>query len=106
MNSYVTLDQVWAIGTKDWPMWRANPANTANAQSGPESLNLDWVFTTEGAVVSSPSVVDGRVYVGSQDQNIYCLDARGGNLIWKFDIDSPIKSSPAVVDGKVFSRGA
>ncbi|MCW3997335.1 MAG: PQQ-binding-like beta-propeller repeat protein [Candidatus Bathyarchaeota archaeon] len=103
MNSYVTLDQVWAIGTQDWPMWRANPANTANAQSGPESLNLNWDFTTEGAVVSSPSVVDGRVYVGSQDQNIYCLEARGGYLVWKFDVGSPIKSSPAVVDGKVFS---
>jgi outer membrane protein assembly factor BamB len=103
MNSYVTLDQVWAIGIQDWPMWRANPANTASSQSGPESLNLNWFYATEGAVVSSPSVVDGRVYVGSQDQNIYCLDARQGFFIWKFDVGSPIKSSPAVVDGKVYS---
>jgi len=103
MNSYITFDQVWAIGIQDWPMWRANPANTANSQSGPESLNLNWVFTTEGAVISSPSVVDGRVYVGSQDQNIYCIDARQGFFIWKFDVGSPIKSSPAVVSGKVYS---
>ncbi len=102
MNRYTTLDEVWSIGTKPWPMWRHDPEHTGTGQSGPTNLTLRWNFTTGGGVVSSPSVVDRRVYVGSQDKNIYCLDARSGRLLWNFTTGFRIKSSPAVVDGKVY----
>jgi outer membrane protein assembly factor BamB len=102
MNSYVTLDEVWAIGSKSWPMWRGDSVNTAVGQSAPTNATLRWKFTTGGGVVSSPSIVDGRVYVGSQDKNVYCLDARNGRLVWNYLTGARIKSSPAVVDGKVY----
>jgi len=102
MDIYETLDEVWAIGTKPWPMWRHDPAHTGTGQSGPMNLTLRWNFTTGGAVISSPSVVDGKVYVGSNDKNIYCLDALSGRLLWNFTTGFRIKSSPAVVDGKVY----
>ena len=101
-EEYSTINQVWAIGAMSWPMWRHDPAHSAIGQSGPANLTLKWKFTTGGAVISSPSVVDGRVYVGSQDKNIYCLDARSGSLFWKSNTSGPIKSSPAVVDGRVY----
>jgi outer membrane protein assembly factor BamB len=93
---------VWAIGSKSWPMWRRDPEHTATGQSGPANLTLRWNFTAGGGIVSSPSVVDRRVYVGSQDRNIYCLDARSGRFLWNFKTGFRIKSSPAVVDGKVY----
>ena len=34
-----------------------------------------WNYTTGALVDSSPAVVDGKVYVGSADHNVYCLDA-------------------------------
>jgi outer membrane protein assembly factor BamB len=102
MDTYITLDQVWAIGTQPWPMWRHDPAHTGGGQSGPANLTLRWNFTTGGGVISSPSVVDGKVYVGSQDKKVYCLDDRSGSLVWNFTTGSRIKSSPAVVDGKVY----
>jgi outer membrane protein assembly factor BamB len=102
MNSYITPDEVWAIGTKSWPMWRRDPEHSATGESGPTNLNLKWKFTTHGGVASSPSVVDGRVYVGSQDKNVYAIDARSGKLIWNFLTGARIKSSPAVVDGQVY----
>jgi len=105
-EEYSTDNQVWAIGTTSWPMWRHDPAHSAIGQSGPENLTLRWNFTTNGAVTSSPSIVEGRVYVGSQDKNIYCLDARSGSLIWKFHTNEPnmttFGSSPAVAGGKVY----
>jgi outer membrane protein assembly factor BamB len=101
-EEYATIDQVWAIGTRPWPMWRHDPAHSATGQSGPANLTSRWNFTTGGAVISSPSVADGRVYVGSHDKNIYCLNARTGSLIWKFNTSERIKSSPAIVDGKVY----
>ncbi|MCZ2807724.1 MAG: PQQ-binding-like beta-propeller repeat protein [Candidatus Bathyarchaeota archaeon] len=102
MDNYITLNEVWAIGAKSWPMWRRDPEHTATGQSGPANLTLRWNFTAGGGVVSSPSVVDRRVYVGSQDKNIYCLDARNGRFLWNFTTGFRIKSSPAVVDGKVY----
>lgn len=102
MNSYITLDEVWAIGSKPWSMWRGDSANTAVGQSGPANVSLRWMFETGGGVVSSPTIVDGRVYVGSQDKNVYCLDARNGRFVWNYLTDGRIKSSPAVVYGLVY----
>lgn len=101
-EEYSTLNQIWAIGAEQWPMWRHNPAHSAVGQSGPTNLTLSWKFTTGGAVISSPSLVDGRVYVGSQDTNLYCINARSGGLIWNSSTGGSIKSSPAVVNGRVY----
>ena len=101
-EEYATINQVWAIGTRPWSMWRHDPAHSAIGQSGPANLNLRWKFTTDGAVISSPSEADERVYFGSNDKNIYCLNARTGDFIWSFATGARIKSSPAVVDRRVY----
>ncbi|UCC58934.1 MAG: PQQ-binding-like beta-propeller repeat protein [Candidatus Bathyarchaeum sp.] len=102
MDSYITLNEVWAIGPKQWPIFRRDPAHTAASDSGPTNLSLRWKFTTGGAVISSPTIADSKVYVGSYDKNIYCLDALNGAFIWNYTTGAGIKSSPAMVDGKVY----
>lgn len=99
---YDTVGQVWAIGPSSWPMYRQDATHSAAAQSGPTNLALAWNYTTSGAVTSSPSIVDGRVYVGSQDKNVYCLDAWNGSFLWKYATGGRIESSPAVANGKVY----
>ncbi|TFH25372.1 hypothetical protein E4G67_01055 [Candidatus Bathyarchaeota archaeon] len=68
-------------------------------------MSLAWHFTTNGSVISSPSVVNGIAYVGSQDKSIYALGAWSGNLIWKFTTQDAQVSSPAIVNGKVYTGG-
>jgi outer membrane protein assembly factor BamB len=109
-SEYDIFNQVWAIGsndmaTNDWPMWRADPYHSSTATVGPANLTLAWKFTTAGSVISSPSIANGVVYVGSQDKNIYALGAFSGELLWKFQTQSFIESSPAVADGKVYTGG-
>jgi outer membrane protein assembly factor BamB len=109
-NEYSKVNEIWAIGSSSipvssWPTWRADPAHSSTAQVGPSNLTLAWKFTTEGSVISSPSVANGIVYVGSQDKNIYALGAWSGNLIWKFTTQHAIESSPAVSSGKVYTGG-
>jgi len=54
------------------------------------------------ALVSSPAIVDGKVYVGSAaDGNFYALDAATGQIEWSAKVGW-IKASPAVVDGVVY----
>jgi outer membrane protein assembly factor BamB len=101
-EEYATFNQVWAIGTNSWPMWRHDSAHSAVGQSGPTNLTLRWKFSTAGAVVSSPSIKDGRIYFGSHDKNVYCLSAQTGTFVWKFQTIDRIKSSPAVVNGRVY----
>ncbi len=42
-----------------------------------------WSFFTDAPVRFSPYVADGKVYAGSDDGYLYCLDAASGALAWK-----------------------
>ena len=67
-------------------------------------------FSTSNDVASSPAVVNGVVYIGSGDGNVYALNAYGGTQIWSYITGSNafsipvnwVMSSPAVVDGVVY----
>ncbi len=47
-------------------------------------LRRDWTYKTGDAIESSPVVVNGVVFVGSRDHNLYALDARTGKKIWSY----------------------
>jgi len=51
---------------------------------------------------SSPIVVGGRVYVGSLDGNLYCLNANTGTVIWKFQTGGPIQATPTIVNDEIY----
>ncbi|HJV72021.1 PQQ-binding-like beta-propeller repeat protein [Ideonella sp.] len=61
-----------------------------------------WTFPTGDRVVSSPTWADGVVYVGSDDGNIYAIDAASGRQRWMHRTGGPVASSPAVAGGRVF----
>ena len=69
---------------------------------------LLWTYTTGLTVSSSPSVVDGTVYIGSLDRNLYALDATTGAFLWKYDPgerNDYVSSSPAVSNGVAYIGG-
>jgi len=43
-----------------------------------------WRSYTEGPVRCAPACWQGKIYVGSDDGYLYCLDAQTGNVRWKF----------------------
>jgi outer membrane protein assembly factor BamB len=88
----------------DWTMFRRDQDHTGVINPGVVSPqgNLKWTFQTGDAIHSSPAVVNGIVYVGSRDYNIYALDAKTGEKIWSFKTGSWVESSPAVVNGVVY----
>ncbi|MFE4423888.1 PQQ-binding-like beta-propeller repeat protein [Streptomyces sp. NPDC056817] len=61
-----------------------------------------WTYATGGNVFSSPAVVGGTVYVGSDDGKVYALDAATGAKKWAHATGGAVFSSPAVVDGTVY----
>jgi outer membrane protein assembly factor BamB len=52
--------------------------------------------------MSSPAVVDGRVFFGSGDGNVYALDAKTGAKLWAYQTGNVVHASPAVAKGTVY----
>jgi outer membrane protein assembly factor BamB len=94
--------------TSTWPTFQGTTARTGHhpTASGPQTdASVKWAFQTGGWVFSSPAVVDGDVYVGSRDENVYALDAATGREQWIFQTQGAVSSSPAVADGTVYVGG-
>jgi outer membrane protein assembly factor BamB len=78
----------------------------SGGSSGPDLLALSygsvlWQYPIE--VASSPAVVNGVVYAGSADDNVYALDENTGALLWKYSTAGSVNSSPAVAGGVAYA---
>ncbi len=67
-------------------MFQNNLAHSGvySAAGVPKLKGVKWTFHTNGEVVSSPAIVDGVIYVGSNDGNLYALDQQTGTKKWVF----------------------
>src|SRR6185436_11869128 len=73
------------------------------ATPGPKQFGgVKWAFKAAGPIVTSPSVVDGVVYIGSMSGHLYAIDQETGKEKWNFKSRMPIASSPAIAGGTVY----
>ena len=89
-NAYHT---VVADGVVYWGLSVTNKVYAVDAARG----KILWSFATEGPIRFAPTVSNRRLYVGSDDGHVYCLEARTGVLKWKF--------RPGPSDEKVIGNG-
>ena len=75
-----------------------NKFSDSPINSSPEIL---WKFKTNGPVISSPTIANGVLYIGSDDGKLYAIEALSGELLWTFQSGSAVRSSPAYAEGKV-----
>jgi polyvinyl alcohol dehydrogenase (cytochrome) len=79
---------------------RFQPAAAAglNAESAGK-LQLKWAFgfPNGNTAFGQPTIVDGRLFTGSNDGTVYALDARSGCIYWMFQAQTLVRS--AVVAG-------
>lgn len=61
-----------------------------------------WQNKDVGRSISTPSVVDGLLYIADYSGRLFCIDAETGETYWEHDTLSHIWASTLVVDGKVF----
>lgn len=62
-------------------------------------LKLKWAFGLPlgGSSSSQPSVVAGRIFVGSDNSTVYSLDAKTGCAYWSYRTKAPGRVAPVVV---------
>jgi outer membrane protein assembly factor BamB len=53
-------------------------------------------------VLSSPALANGVVYIGSEDDSVYALNAATGAKLWSYKTGNQVFSSPTVVNGVVY----
>jgi len=85
-------------------MFRGGPEHSGiyDGEGVPALSAVKWKFRTGGRVISSPVVAGGTLYVGSNDSNLYAIDAESGTEKWRFKTGSRVTSSPAVAKGTVY----
>lgn len=92
-----------ALDGPAWNGWSAAIANTrfqtANAAkltpADVPRLKLKWAFGYPGATSAGtqPTVVGGRVYVGTAEGEIYSLDAKTGCVHWTIETEAAVRSA-------------
>jgi outer membrane protein assembly factor BamB len=87
-----------------WTCFHHDAQNTGYSSSEtPGEGNLLWTYDTGSPVLSSPAIVDNKVYIGcGGDKRIVCLNATNGNEIWRYHTVGRVYTSPAVDDGRIY----
>jgi len=104
--------QPTATTSVDWPQFHDtidrvgnNTQESTLDTSNVGGLQLRWraFLNSTGAYSgSSPVIVGGTAYVGSDDGAVYALQASDGSQVWRYQTGAKVDSSPAVVGGVVY----
>jgi polyvinyl alcohol dehydrogenase (cytochrome) len=89
-----------------WNGWGVDTSNTRfqdTARAGLAAaavprLKLKWAFGFPGDIAADaqPTVVGGRVFVGSQSGNVYAIDAASGCVHWTFQAAAAVRAAVTV----------
>lgn len=90
--------------TDAWPVFRGDAASTGVAHTKlPDRPTVVWKKSfKDGGFEATAAIVDGVIYVGSFDGNLYALSLADGVEKWKFHTELGFKAAPAVRDGVVY----
>jgi polyvinyl alcohol dehydrogenase (cytochrome) len=94
-----------------WNGWSPDALNNTRYQSAKAAslspaavsrLQLKWAFGLPAAssAYGQPTVVDGRVFVGSDSGYLYSINAKTGCVYWSFQAQSGLRSTPMIGPAK------
>jgi polyvinyl alcohol dehydrogenase (cytochrome) len=106
------------LAAPGWNGWSVNASNARYQDAAAAGitaaavprLKLKWAFGFPGDIAADaqPTVIGGRVFVGSQSGNVYALDAATGCVHWFFQAAASVRAAVSVgrVDTSSGSRFA
>ena len=92
---------------QNWNGWGVDVLNTrdqTHTSIGPENvagLKVKWAFGIPNAssALGQPTVVAGRVFIGSGDGTVYALDASTGCTRWTYKAETTVRAAITVAAG-------
>src|SRR5262245_14028041 len=89
-----------------WNGWGPTITNTHFQPASPAGLTADQIprltlrwafgFPDTTSAWAQPTIVGGRLFVGSQNGTIYSLDAKSGCVIWTFTAEGGVRASVTI----------
>jgi outer membrane protein assembly factor BamB len=79
----------------NWPTYHANLARTGVDTTSPPlgSFHRIWAQQFDGQVYAEPLAVGNRVYVATENNTVYALNAANGHIAWKRHLGPPVDAS-------------
>ena len=104
-SPYVNKSEITDISDKEtdwWPMIHHDIHHTGFSTSHAyDYLSHEWTYKGTSPF-HSPTIYQNKLYVGSNDHKVYCLNAFNGEIIWSYETDGAVATSPAVYDGRIY----
>lgn len=90
-----------------WPTFRGGPQLRAYRKGRlTQKPRLLWRHDAKTAVESSAAIVDGHVYLGTDEHGLMVLDLNAtekkGKVLWTYKTEFGIRSSPGIKDGHAY----
>ena len=98
----VTMDDAGQAGTAkkhkrmaNWPTYHANLARTGVDTTSPPfgGFHRTWTQSFDGQVYAEPLALGNRVYVATENNTVYALNAANGRVAWKRHLGTPVQGS-------------
>jgi len=79
----------------NWPTYHANLARTGVDTTSPGISNFHrtWTRQFDGSVYAEPLALGNRVYVATENNTVYALNAANGHIAWKRHLGPPVDAS-------------
>ena len=84
-----------AFAGSTWSTYHGDAARTGQDSSEPSlsPIKSAWSNSLDGAkVYAQPVVADGRVFVATENDDVYALDAHDGHVLWAHNIGAPLQN--------------
>lgn len=101
LSPTVTFDRAFQPVIADGRLFCGSSADDAVRCLDAATGKFLWGYGTEGPIRLAPTVHDGKVYFGSDDGCVYCLNADDGSLVWKHRPVEPDRRLPG--NGRIIS---
>lgn len=90
----------------DWPMFRYDETHQGQALGNTVFgvFEQQWWnnLSIPSTIKGSPVVKDGRVYLGTWDNQLWALDSESGSVLWRNSTSGKITGTPAVSEQTVY----
>jgi eukaryotic-like serine/threonine-protein kinase len=100
MKHFLLLGSLLLLGCGMSTPNNANASHTAHEKI--KKLDLDWQYSLNSQVASTPVVAGNQLFVAAENGNLYSFDLPGRTFSWLYHTEAGIASTPVVANGIIY----